>query len=83
MERALEETIRLWRHLWDKLETQSIRNYLEFLRVTLARTPRNTGYGLYNKARFPVEGQGHQASHKRFFLPARCARVKIAQKLRQ
>jgi hypothetical protein len=41
----------------------------------------------FNQARLPVEGLGHKSPNKafdpQFFLPARCAGIKMEQKWRE
>ena len=60
------------------------------MRMSPAKTPSNGDMkqemAIYcNQARLPMEGVGHQPSHKtldpQFVMPTRCAVVKVVQKL--
>lgn len=46
MERVWGESAGIGRRLWNDVETQCSRNFLESSRVTLERTPSNSEYGI-------------------------------------
>ena len=86
--RVQGETTGDWGHLWDKLETQDIGNSWESMRVTLAKNSNNWGIWNLNLQSqtmqdFQWRGEGARPATKpstyNFFLPTRCAGVKMEQ----